>query len=178
LICDDDDFYIPDIFSSLRRINRFDLALWPDGVYGYRYPQSWLTDQVPLREDYLETISHRILEERNVFAKIKTNNYAISGKVINNFGLTSILQHGKADKFFSEIGKFNIHEFQHPMSLVNRHPCSYTVLTQFMRASPDSSSLCELVRQYAETEIRNSDGNFLWAIPSIEKVKSIFLNCL
>src|SRR5581483_754489 len=115
----------------------------------------------------------RPLDGANTAYTVKTNNYAVTGRFWNAHGAASLIRHGKVDRFVSE-NQPRIRKLDVPLSLVNRHPCSYTVLVNFMLRSPTPPEFVGFVSEYAETKADRIDPAFQWARPALEAAKDIF----
>ena len=74
-----------------------------------------------------------------------------------------------------------VRELPAPLSLVNRHPCSYTVLSHVLEsvdAAEAGGVLRNLVLQYAEGRHTKIQARFQWAAGHIERTQALFRETL
>ena len=175
LFCDDDDWYHPHAVEHLQAYasDRDDVLLWPDGVYGFHRPTV---------EPCLERVRERPLENtRDYAAAVKTNNYAATGRLLHREPrlLHDLWTHAAAIRCLG--ARRYVREVPVPLSLVNRHPCSYTVLSHVLESvSPAEAggALRNLVRQYVEGRRTRMQACFEWAADYIERTKAVFREAL
>ena len=176
LICDDDDWYHPRLVEHLRadRSPQDRIVLWPDGVYGFRDGQQ-----------HLDRVRERSLEDRDTFSIVKTNNYAVTGGLIQQEQglLPAIRSHGGAAQYI-ESAALPVATLPVSLSLVNRHPCSQKVLAGLARELQDieveevGSSLRRLVETYVYSNHATIQPSFQWAFDYISQVKAVFRDAL
>ena len=166
LFCDDDDWYHPEVIEEVKAAAPFagGFLLWPDGVYGY-HAGTFHVDDPRLRP----------LEEPCVSGPVKTNNYAVSGEMAKR--LRAVWAHPRIVRLFKEQRPVAT-RLSRPLSLVNRHPCSYTVWKHALRDVEPAQVgvvLRRLVTHYGFARIdQPMDPAFSWAAPYIERVQQVF----
>ena len=175
LICDDDDWYHPCVVEHLqehireRKLAVDSIVVWPDGVYGCTKIRQ-LPGQV--RERNLE----------DGVSIVKTNNYAITGSVIRETPelLTTMRHHGGAIRYMASTS-LNVLKLRTPLSLVNRHPCSQSVLKGNLETSDlgeNGGILKSLVKHYVYDDHTKIQTAFKWASHYISQSKAIFREVL
>ena len=176
LICDDDDWYHPRLVEHLEQETRRrdHIVLWPDGVHGFHVPR----DGAPI-EPYLEGIRDRPLDDKQA----KTNNYAaVVGRLIRQERdlLPALLSHGGAVRYLAD-SAIPVARQSIPLSLVNRHPCSITVLRRALQAvdaDDTGTALRKLVERYAGARRATIQPAFRWAADYIDRVRDVFREAL
>ena len=176
LICDDDDWYHPCLVEHLQagRLPQDHIVLWPDGVYGFRAGQQ-----------HLDRVRERSLEDGDTFSIVKTNNYAVTGRLVQQERglLPAVRNHGGAAQYV-ESAALPVATLPVSLSLVNRHPCSQKVLAglargiQGMEVEEVGSSLRRLVEEYAYSSHATIQPSFRWAFDYISQVKAVFRRAL
>ena len=163
LISDDDDWYAPDIFSVLRSRLPFTAAIWPDAVWGVQAPAHRLTHSLHLEQPLV-----RPLSDTDVASVIKTNNYCVSGRYLAEHGAASVLTHEAALRSLTGASVDRC-EFEQTLSVVNRHPCSVTVMNRYEQSG--DGDFLKLVEAY-----RTALPNFqpAWAQPYAEQIVQLF----
>lgn len=165
LPCDDDDWYHPQVIEEVAAACplRNGLLMWPDAVYGYHWGRF-----------HLERPRLRPLDEEAVSGPVKTNNYAFSGRLAQArravWGHASIVRYVRENRpVFDRIDR--------PLSLVNRHPCSYTVWKHALRGTRPADRadvLRRLVASYTSRAVGDIQPEFRWALPYIERTQELF----
>lgn len=182
LICDDDDWYHPDLFSYLEGAVRGSEmgVIWPDGVYGYhvRWQAAGTTVDARL-EAHLTDAKARTLGDRTAFSAIKTNNYALTARYFERHDLDDALSHARAAETLSATLEGGCLEaLDQPLSVANRHPCSYLVMTAVNEsADGDPGRLVRLVSDYVAAPV-DLRPDFRWAAPHVARMKAIFAEVL
>ena len=117
----------------------------------------------------------RPLDEPGVSGPVKTNNYAVSGEMAKS--LRAVWAHPRIVRLFKEQGPVAT-RLSRPLSLVNRHPCSYTVWKHALRGVEHDEIgivLRRLVTRYGFARVdQPMDPAFSWAAPYIERVQQVF----
>ena len=175
LICDDDDWYHPRAVEHLQaHVHDWDhVLLWPDGVYGFHGTAA---------EPCLERVRERPLEDpRTHAAPVKTNNYAATGRLLRREPglLQGLWTHSAAIRCVAE--RDRVRKLPAPLSLVNHHPCSYTVLNHVLGPVDQAEAggvLRNLVLQYTEGRHAKMQACFRWAADLIERTKAVFREAL
>ena len=175
LICDDDDWYHPDLMKHLRRETypQDRIALWPDGVHGFHAPRRGGPIEV-----HLERVKERPLDDKQP----KTNNYAISGRLLQQERdlLATLLTHASAVRYMAEHAP-PVARQSTPLSLVNRHPCSITVLRSVLQAVDPADTgpvLRQLVERYARPRPTALQPAFRWTAGYVDRVRDVFREAL
>ena len=170
LPCDDDDWYHPEVIRHVTAAGPLcgGLLMWPDAVYGYHGGQF-----------HLERPCLRQLDDRGaVSGPVKTNNYAFSGRLAQE--RRAVWGHASIVRYVREI-RPEFSRLDRPLSLVNRHPCSYTVWKYALRgirpaAGGDArgDALRSLVGRYTSCAVGDIQPEFRWALPYIERTQQLF----
>jgi hypothetical protein len=169
LFSDDDDFYHPEIYEHLHNLIAISngVIVWPDYVYGYHV--DWQTRAI---EANLNSVKLREIGDISAFSAVKTNNYALPKSLVDKLGIDSVMNHDSASRSLIQLG--GITQANQPLSFVNRHPCSYLVLTH---SGGHREDFIRLVKEYAEAvvaeEIHESP---FWISPIIAELQQIFRN--
>ena len=165
LPCDDDDWYHPEVIEQVAAASplRSGLLMWPDAVYGYH------------RERFhLERPYFRPLDEPAVSGPVKTNNYAFSGRLAQEHH--AVWGHGSIVRYVQET-RPAFDRIDRPLSLVNRHPCSYTVWKYALRGirpADGADALRRLIARYTSLAVGDIQPEFRWALPYIERMHELF----
>jgi len=179
LICDDDDWYHPQLISYLKKRSDDDAAIlvWPDGIYGYRVRRNRVPGQSFL-EEHLKGVRARPLSDETALSIIKTNNFALAEVFFDHYSLSDAHSHGHVIHASSKV---KVEKLPFPLSIANRHPCSYTVLTNLLIDNPPEQEGRERLQALVQDYVRSSyhlQPEFEWAVSHIAQVKEIFSHAL
>ena len=170
LFCDDDDWYHPQLVEHIRMAEplRTGLLLWPDGIHGY-HAGAFHLDRVTVRP---------LDDRRAVSGPIKTNNYAITQALAK--ATPQMLSHASAVRYV-RTSRPTYQTLSRPLSLVNRHPCSYTVWRNTLNGLATSgvpSVLRALVTRYLQLKSPLVQPAFRWAQIHLDQVREVFQEVL
>lgn len=185
LICDDDDWYAPDVSEQLLRCGAADgmMAIWPDALFGCYTP--YPNQQAPV-EPYLGPLRLRLLNATNVVGPVKTNNYAVMGRFFSGRPLSEavgpVLTHHTASHTLGPMftnKKPGVVESAAILSVCNRTPCSTIVLWRATLGGIESEALRALVRQFVSSMApERFQPELEWAIEPAQAMVELFRQAL
>ena len=177
LLCDDDDWYHPQLVARLERVERWRdcVVMWPDAVYGFFAPKQNIARPAGLPRVRMRD---RPLHQTGAYSVIKTNNYALSGALLQRQPqlLRGLWGHGGAARYL-QAERPRVMTLAEPLSVVNRHPCSQLVLGRIMQSvnGEDAAlALWRLVKHWVNGHHPPVPPRYQWATMYIERVRSVF----
>ena len=146
-------------------------------MFGFFAPKANITRPAGLPSVRLR---HRALDDHARGFLVKTNNYAVSGALLQSQPeLLAAAWHGLyggADECV-RAGRVSLHVLPRTLSVVNRHPCRQLVLRRIMNGVGGEDAglaLWRLVRHYANSPDLPVPRGLEWAAPHMRQMKDLF----